>query len=60
MKVTLKGGSVLELESGKSIYDIAKGISDGLARAAVAGEVNGEIILQHQAITAKFRRVNAI
>lgn len=43
MKVTLKDGSILEMESGKSIYDIAKEISDGLARVAVAGEVNGEV-----------------
>lgn len=41
MKVTLKDGSVKEYESKKSIIDIAKDISEGLARNVVAGEVNG-------------------
>ena len=41
MKVTLKDGSVKEYESKKSIIDIAKDISEGLARSVVAGEVNG-------------------
>ena len=41
MKITLKDGSVKEYESKKSIIDIAKDISDGLARNVVAGELNG-------------------
>lgn len=41
MKVTLKYGSVKEYDSKKSIIDIAKDISEGLARSVVAGEVNG-------------------
>ena len=41
MKITLKDGSVKEYESKKSIIDIAKDISEGLARNVVAGEVNG-------------------
>lgn len=41
MKVTLKDGSVKEYDSKKSIIDIAKDISEGLARNVVAGEVNG-------------------
>ena len=41
MKVTLKDGSVKEYDSKKSIIDIAKDISEGLARSVVAGEVNG-------------------
>ena len=41
MKITLKDGSVKEDESKKSIIDIAKDISEGLARNVVAGEVNG-------------------
>ena len=40
MKVTLKDGSVKEYDSKKSIIDIAKDISEGLARNVVAGEVN--------------------
>ena len=41
MKITLKDGSVKEYESKRSIIDIAKDISEGLARNVVAGEVNG-------------------
>ena len=44
MKITLKDGSIKEYEAPKSILDIAYDISDGLARATVAGEVNGEIL----------------
>ena len=36
MKITLKDGSVIECEKGVSCLDIAKSISEGLARAAVA------------------------
>ena len=44
MKVTLKDGSVKEYSEPKSVYDIALDISEGLARAACAGEVNGEVV----------------
>ena len=43
IKITLKDGSVKEVESGMPILDIAKGISEGLARVATAGKVNGEV-----------------
>lgn len=43
IKVTLKDGSVKEIEEPMSILDIAKSISEGLARMATAGEVNGEV-----------------
>ena len=43
IKITLKDGSVKEVESGMSILEIAKGISEGLARVATAGKVNGEV-----------------
>ena len=43
MKITLKDGSIKEYDSPKSIYEIALDISEGLARNACAGEVNGEI-----------------
>lgn len=42
MKITLKDGSIKEYDSPKSIFDIALDISEGLARNACAGEVNGE------------------
>ena len=42
MKLTLKDGSVKEYAESKSVYEIALDISEGLARAACAGEINGE------------------
>lgn len=44
MKVTLKDGTVKEYAQSMSVYDIAKDISEGLARAACAGEVNGAVV----------------
>ena len=44
MKITLKDGSVKEYEESRSIIDIAYDISEGLARAACAGEVDGEVL----------------
>lgn len=42
IKVTLKDGSVKEFEAGLSILEIAKSISEGLARNACCGVVNGK------------------
>ena len=44
MKITLKDGSVKEYEGSLSIIDIAKDLSEGLARVACAGLVNGEVM----------------
>ena len=44
MKITLKDGSSKEYSQPMSVIDIAKDISEGLARVACAGEVNGEIV----------------
>ena len=44
MKIQLKDGSVREYQEAKSVYDIALDISEGLARMACAGEVNGEVV----------------
>ena len=44
MKITLKDGSVKEYDRAMSVYEIAADISEGLARVACAGEVNGEIV----------------
>ncbi|MBQ8325472.1 MAG: threonine--tRNA ligase [Lachnospiraceae bacterium] len=44
MKITLKDGSVKEYAEAKSVFEIALDISEGLARAACAGEVNGEVV----------------
>ena len=43
MKITLKDGSIVEFDEPKSIIGIAESISAGLARAACAGRVNGEV-----------------
>ena len=42
IKITLKDGSIREVEKGASIYDVAKSISGRLAKEAIIGEVNGE------------------
>ncbi len=44
MKITLKDGSVKEYASAMSVFDIANDISEGLARNACAGEVNGKVV----------------
>ena len=44
MKITLKDGSVKEYQEAKSVIEIASDISEGLARVACAGEVNGEVV----------------
>jgi threonyl-tRNA synthetase len=44
VKITLKDGSIKELESGLSVYEIAKSISEGLSRAACCGIVNGNVV----------------
>lgn len=44
MKITLKDGSIKEYSEAKSIIDIAKDISEGLARVACAGEINGQLV----------------
>ena len=43
VKIALKDGSKIEVEEGTTILDVAKKISEGLARVATCGEVNGEI-----------------
>ncbi|MDE6128083.1 MAG: TGS domain-containing protein, partial [Lachnospiraceae bacterium] len=43
MKITLKDGSVKEYAQAMSAYDIALDISEGLARAACAAEINGKV-----------------
>ena len=44
MKITLKDGSVKEYGQAMSVYEIALDISEGLARVACAGEVNGQVV----------------
>ncbi|MCR5735520.1 MAG: threonine--tRNA ligase [Lachnospiraceae bacterium] len=42
MRITLKDGSVKEYGSAMTVIDIAKDLSEGLARVACAGEIDGE------------------
>ena len=44
LKITLKDGSIKEFESSISVLDIAKSISEGLARNACCGIVNGKVV----------------
>ena len=43
IKVELKDGSIIEIEQGSSVMDVAKKISEGLARVSLAGLVNGKV-----------------
>lgn len=42
LNITLKDGSVREIEKGTSLAGLASSISRGLAKAAIAGKVNGD------------------
>ena len=44
IKIELKDGSIKEVESGLSVVEIAKNISEGLARMATAGRINGKVV----------------
>ncbi|MCI5500783.1 MAG: threonine--tRNA ligase [Lachnospiraceae bacterium] len=44
MKVTLKDGSFKEYDQAMSAYDIAKDISEGLARVACVAEIDGKVV----------------
>ena len=43
MNITLKDGSVLNVQDGATALDAARQISEGLARAALSCEINGEV-----------------
>lgn len=43
LNIKLKDGSIMQIELGLSILDVAKKISEGLARVATAGEIDGEV-----------------
>ncbi|MBE3579442.1 MAG: threonine--tRNA ligase [Caldanaerobacter subterraneus] len=44
MVITLKDGTKKEFEKGITVYEIAKSISDKLAKEAVGGKFNGKIV----------------
>ena len=43
IKITLKDGSIMEVEKGTTVLEATKKISEGLARNAMCGLVNGEV-----------------
>ena len=43
INIKLKDGSIMQIEQEMSILEIAKKISEGLARVATAGEIDGEV-----------------
>ena len=44
IKLKLKDGSIKEVEEGKNIYEVAKEISEGLARVATCASVDGKVV----------------
>ena len=44
INIELKDGSKREIKKGENIFDIAKSISEGLARNAMAGRVDGKVV----------------
>jgi threonyl-tRNA synthetase len=44
IKVTLPDGKDLEFESGATVLDVAERIGPGLAKAALAGRINGDLV----------------
>ena len=44
IKIRLKDGSIKEVDAGKSVYEVAKEISEGLARVATCASVDGEVV----------------
>ena len=59
MIITLKDGSTKEYSEPKSIIEIAADISEGLARMACAGEVNGEVdVFSGSVITISYLHSN--
>ena len=44
IQITLKSGDIKEIEAPASIYEIAKSISEGLARVATAAQLDGKTV----------------
>ena len=44
LAVTLPDGKTLSLESGATVLDVAQAIGPGLAKAALAGRIDGELV----------------
>ncbi|HEX2684575.1 MAG TPA: threonine--tRNA ligase [Ferruginibacter sp.] len=50
IKITLPDGAVREYEKGVTAFDIAKSISEGLARKVLAADINGQVWDAHRPI----------
>lgn len=44
INITLKDGNVIQAEKGKTCLQVAEGISSGLARMALAAEIDGQVV----------------
>jgi threonyl-tRNA synthetase len=44
VQLSLPDGNIIELDAGQTIYDAAAKIGPGLAKAAIAGKINGELV----------------
>lgn len=44
IKVTLKDGAIREIETGATVLDFAKSLSNSLAKSALAGKVDGVVV----------------
>ena len=55
LNITLKDGSVRQVEAGLSVAEIAASISGGLARAALAAKVDGKLVGLNEKIGADCR-----
>jgi threonyl-tRNA synthetase len=44
LNITLPNGDIKQIENGLTIFDFAKTISSSLAKSAICGKVNGELV----------------
>ncbi|MDO8686437.1 MAG: threonine--tRNA ligase [Clostridiales bacterium] len=44
LKITLKDGTIKEFDKGISVFDAAATLSQGLARVALVGEIDGKVV----------------
>ena len=55
IQITLPDGAVKEVEAGQTPADVARAISEGLARACIAAKVDGQLVDMNRAITQNAR-----
>ncbi len=52
MEIFIKDGTKLVVQDGATVFDVAKQISEGLARNAIAGKINGKMCQLSSAVKA--------